>query len=232
MKKYIVFSDFDGTITKQDVIMSIMRQFAPPDWKEIKDKIFNGEITISKGVSQLFSLIPSSMKDEIVKWCLENIKIREGFKEFLKFLKEKNIPFIVLSGGLDFYIYPILKPYTNLITKIYCNQADFSGKYIKVRFKYQCDPLCNDDCGMCKSSIIRQYKKDYQKVIYIGDSITDIDSSKLADIVFARNYLAKKLDELGIKYFEYETFYDIKNKLEIILKTGEINGCKNWTKSD
>ncbi len=217
MEKYIVFSDFDGTITQQDVIMSIMEHFAPPIWKEIKDKIFSKEITISEGVAKLFSLIPSSKKDEIVKWCLENIKIRDGFKDFLKYLKEKNVPFIVLSGGLDFYIYPILEPYKNLITEIYCNEADFSKKFIKVKFKYSCDPLCNEDCGMCKTSVIRKYKKKYKEVIYIGDSITDIESSKIADVVFAQGYLAKILDKIGIKYFKYETFYDIKNKLKIIL---------------
>lgn len=217
MKKYIVFSDFDGTITQQDVIMSIMKHFASPEWKEIRDKIFNEEITISEGVAQLFSLIPSSKKDEIINWCLRNIKIRNGFKEFLEFLKEKNIPFIVLSGGLDFYIYPILEPYKNLITKIYCNKADFSGEYIKVKFTYWCDPYCDKDCGMCKTSVIREYKKEYEKVIYIGDSITDINPSKLANIVFARDYLVKRLRKMGIKYFEYETFYDIKNKLKTIL---------------
>jgi 2-hydroxy-3-keto-5-methylthiopentenyl-1-phosphate phosphatase len=221
MKEYIVFSDFDGTITEQDVIMSIMQKFAPIKWKEIRDKIFNREITISEGVAQLFSLIPSNKKDEIIKWCLENISIRKGFKEFLEFLREKDIPFIVLSGGLDFYIFPILKPYLNLITKVYCNQADFSENYIKVKFNYQCDPLCDDDCGMCKTSVIRKYQKYYEKIIYVGDSITDIDASKISDIVFARDFLAKKLDEVGIKYFEYENFYDIKNRLQTIIKLGE-----------
>ncbi len=215
--KYIVFSDFDGTITEQDVIMSIMSIFATSEWKEIRDKIFSKEITISEGVSQLFSLIPSSKKDEIVKWCLENIKIRDGFKDFLYFLKERHIPFIVLSGGLDFYIYPILKPYLDLITKVYSNQADFSGKFIKVKFFYWCDSFCNDDCGMCKSSVIRKYREFYDKVIYIGDSITDIVPSKISDIIFARDYLARELSKEGIAYFEYETFYDIKERLKSIL---------------
>ena len=216
MNNYIVFSDFDGTITKEDTICKIMSHFAPEHWKKVWDDIFNKRITISEGVAKLFSMIPSSKKDEIIKFVLENVPIREGFKELLLFLKSKNIPFIVISGGLDFYIYPLLEPYKDLITKIYCNKADFRGKYIKVKFIYECDPLCDDnDCGMCKISVIRQYKGTK---IYIGDSITDINAAKVTDIIFARGLFAKELKKNSIPFYEYDSFYQVKEKMEEILK--------------
>ncbi len=215
MNNYIVFSDFDGTITKEDTICKIMSHFAPEHWKKVWDDIFNKRITISEGVAKLFSMIPSSKKDEIIKFVLENVPIREGFKELLLFLKSKNIPFIVISGGLDFYIYPLLEPYKDLITKIYCNQADFRGKYIKVKFIYECDPLCDDnDCGMCKISVIRKYTGTK---IYIGDSITDINAAKVTDIIFARGLFAQELKKNNIPFYEYDNFYDIKEKLKEIL---------------
>jgi 2-hydroxy-3-keto-5-methylthiopentenyl-1-phosphate phosphatase len=224
MNKYIVFSDFDGTITTEDTICKIMTQFAPNHWKKIWDDIFNKKITISEGVSKLFSLIPSSKKDEIIQFVLNNVQIREGFKEFLLFLKNKNIPFIVISGGLDFYIYPLLAPYKDLIYKIYCNKADFSGKYIKIKFIYDCDPLCDDnDCGMCKISVIRNYKGTK---IYIGDSITDINAAKLSDIIFARGLFAKSLRKNNIPYFSYENFYQIKEKMEDILSKNAVKNIR------
>ena len=210
-KDIIVFSDFDGTITNKDVIISIMARFAPPIWKKILRDILDEKTTITEGVSKLFQLIPSSKKEEILDWILSNIKIREGFKDFLIFLNKHEIPFIVLSGGLDFYIYELLKPYKDLITYIYCNKADFTDKYIKVKFIYECNSICTKDCGMCKGSIIVKYPQELK--IHIGDSITDISAAKVANIIFARGDLKNRLDKLGIRYIPFENFFDIKNQI-------------------
>ena len=217
MNRPVVFSDFDGTITEKDVLMSIVQHFAPPIWKDIWNKIFTREITISEGVKQLFHLIPSSKKDEIVNWCLKNMKIREGFKDFLLFLKQKDIPFIVLSGGLDFYIHPLLESYRELIYNIYANKALFDERYIKVEFIYKCNNVCKEDCGMCKPYIIEKYYKIFKPKIYIGDGITDLTSASISDIIFARDYLAKTLQSLKIKYFEYSSFIDIYQNLNKLI---------------
>ncbi len=213
MNNPIVFSDFDGTITERDVLMSIVEHFAPPFWKEIWKKIFTRELTISEGVRQLFHLIPSSRKEEIVNWVLKNMKIREGFQEFLIFLKKKDIPFVVVSGGLDFYIYPLLEPYKELITAIYSNKAKFDEKYIEVEFIYKCNDVCKEDCGMCKPYIMEKYYKNKRPWIYIGDSITDLTAAGLSDIIFARDYLAKTLRDLKIQYFPFNNFIDIRQKM-------------------
>ena len=34
--KYIFFCDFDGTVTKEDVIDRILEEFADPMWKDIE----------------------------------------------------------------------------------------------------------------------------------------------------------------------------------------------------
>ncbi len=209
----VVFSDFDGTITQKDVLMSIIEHFAPPIWKDIWKKIFTREITISQGVKELFHLIPASKKDEIVNWVLKNMKIREGFKDFLIFLKERSVPFVVVSGGLDFYIKPLLEPYKEYISSIYSNKAVFSGRYIDVEFIYRCNHVCKNDCGMCKPYIMEKFYKDKRPWIYIGDSITDLEASGISDIIFARDYLAKTLQALKINHYTYENFIDIRQKL-------------------
>ncbi len=213
MHKPIVFSDFDGTITEKDALMSIVEHFAPPIWKDIWKKIFTREITISEGVKQLFHLIPSSKREEIIHWVLENIKIREGFEEFLRFLDKKGIPFVVVSGGLDFYINPLLEPYKDYIYAIYANKALFNERYINVEFIYKCNHVCSEDCGMCKPYIMEKFYKNQRPWIYIGDSITDLTAASVSDIIFARDYLAKTLQSLKIKHFTYKNFIDIRQNL-------------------
>ena len=88
-----VFCDFDGTITNNDNIMSIMEKFAPPEAEEVKNRILSQELSIQEGVSQLFRLIPTHLHDEIIQFLIETAELRNGFHEFIQFVNENNISF-------------------------------------------------------------------------------------------------------------------------------------------
>ena len=213
-KKPIIFSDFDGTITEHDVIVMIMEKFAPPEWVEIKEQIlYKRTTTLKDGIEELFSLIDSNKKNEIVDFVKKEVKLREGFVDFLSFCESEKIEFNVLSGGLDFFIEPILKSYKDKL-KIFCNLGDFNSRKIKIDYKYlpkNCI-LCGD-CGCCKIEIIEQYPKEKFIRVLIGDSLTDLAPSKVSDIVFARADLVKYLEQETISYTPFENFYEVKEQL-------------------
>lgn len=219
-KKPIIFSDYDGTITNRDVIITIMEKFAPPEWINIKDKIlYERTIPLKEGIEMLFSLINSNKKSEIEDYIKKTVTIRDGFSDFISFCKENKIEFNVLSGGLDFHILPVLKDFLSDI-KIYCSNANFNSEKIKIDHPYlpkNCS-LCGD-CGCCKIEIIEKYSKEEIYSIVIGDSLTDLAPSRIADLVFARGDLKKYLDEEKIKYVSFESFFDIKQTLQNSLKT-------------
>ncbi len=214
LKTPIIFSDFDGTITEHDVIISIMEKFAPPEWIELKDKIlYKRTVTLKDGVEKLFSLIESSKKNEIVNYIKENTRLRKGFEDFLSFCKNKQIEFNVLSGGLDFHIEPILESFKDKL-KIFCNKANFNSDRIKIDYKYL--PInCTScgDCGFCKIEVIEQFTKEKFTRILIGDSLTDLSPSKVADVVFARGDLIKYLEQENISYIPFSNFHEVKEKL-------------------
>ena len=188
-----VFCDFDGTITNNDNIMSIMEKFAPPEAEEIKQKILSQELSIQEGVSQLFGLITINLHDDIIQFLQETAEIRTGFHEFIQFINENNISFYVISGGMDFFVYPLLQ---EIIPKeqIYCNATDFSGEFVEVKWPHPCDEQCQHSCGLCKSSLIRKLSSKDDFHIVIGDSITDLQATKQADKVFARDFLITKCE--------------------------------------
>lgn len=208
MTKPVIFCDFDGTVTESDNIISMMEKFAPQGWEHIKDQILSRQISINEGVGKLFSLLPSNLKEELTAFALNNAKIRPGFKEFVEFARGEGIPFYIVSGGIDFFVHPILEKF-GPFDGVYCNESDFSGERIKILWPYECDSLCNNDCGCCKPSIIRKLSQDSDSFkIIIGDSVTDLEAAKHADFVFARDLLEEKCLEWDINHQGFTTFFD------------------------
>lgn len=218
MKKLVIFCDFDGTITTQDNIISIMKQFAPPEYLPIKENILGQKLSIREGVTEMFKLLPVSLKDQITSFLLEKAKIRDDFAEFVAYTKQNNIPLYIVSGGIDFFVNPMLEPF-GPFSGVYCNESDFSGDSIQINFPHGCDEQCtNKGCGCCKPSIIRELQGSDALSVVIGDSITDLEAAKLADIVIARDFLIEKCEELHIPYEPFESFQDVINIIDAKLE--------------
>ncbi|MDD9267694.1 2-hydroxy-3-keto-5-methylthiopentenyl-1-phosphate phosphatase [Paenibacillus sp. GCM10023248] len=213
-KERIIFCDFDGTITVNDNIVAIMKHFNPDGWEAIVERILNKTISISQGVGAMFALLPTSRKDEIVDYAISNAVIRDGFKEFVAYCQEQGIKLLITSGGIDFFIYPLLKPFPIPHENIYCNASSFEGSAIEILWPHSCDEHCHTGCGMCKTSIIRSYDSSKYERIIIGDSITDFEGAKLVDTIFARSHLIEMCEKLGYAYYPFENFFDIMKQLE------------------
>jgi 2-hydroxy-3-keto-5-methylthiopentenyl-1-phosphate phosphatase len=205
----IIFCDFDGTITENDNIINIMKYYNPPGWETIKDDILAGKISIRKGVGRLFGLLPASYREEITNYAIKQATIRPGFDQFIQYCQEHNIRLLITSGGIDFFVYPILSRYSVPKQDIFCNSSDFTGKHIQILWPYSCDSLCSNDCGMCKPSILRTHSNIDNIKVVIGDSITDLAVAKMADFVIARDFLLQKCQEHSLPNKEFVSFYDV-----------------------
>lgn len=215
--KPVIFCDFDGTITLNDNIIALMKQFAPPEWEAIKDDILAQACTVQEGVGRMFSLLPTTLKEDIVQFLIDTARIRDGFSDFVAFTNERQIPLYIVSGGIDFFVYPLLD---GLVEKerIYCNSADFSGDTIRITWPHACDEHCQNGCGCCKPSLLRKLAPKGAKTIVIGDSITDLAAAKRADHVIARDFLLEKCRELNLPHTPFTTFYDVIH----VLKESEV----------
>jgi 2-hydroxy-3-keto-5-methylthiopentenyl-1-phosphate phosphatase len=210
----VLFCDFDGTITMSDNIVAIMKKYQPPGVEDIIQDIVSERKSIRQGVGDMFALLPSSLKEEIRSYVLETAGIRPGFSELLVWCETHDVPFYVTSGGIDFFVYPLLEPFDIPADHIYCNGSDFEGDRIKITWPHICDDECGNDCGMCKTTVIRRFPKEQYYRILIGDSITDFAGAKLADLVFSRSHLTDRCRELGLPHIPFDTFHDIIRHLE------------------
>lgn len=213
-KKTVIFCDFDGTITLSDNIVAIMKEFKPEGYEAIMQRTVNQEISLREGVGAMFALLPSRKKAEIVDFVVSRAGIREGFREFLGYVKQEGIDFYVTSGGMDFFIDPLLAPFDIPSGHIFCNSADFSGDHIEILWPHPCQEPCRNGCGMCKTTVMRRFPEDRYERILIGDSLTDFEGAKIADLVYSRSILTDKCAELGAKHVPFQDFFDIMNDMK------------------
>ncbi|MFJ7953358.1 2-hydroxy-3-keto-5-methylthiopentenyl-1-phosphate phosphatase [Lysinibacillus sp. NPDC096418] len=209
--KPIIFCDFDGTITATDNIVSLMEHFVPEESEKIAKDIIAQTISFKDGVSAMFELLSTHQKEEVIQYLLNTAVIREGFGEFVQYAHSHDIPFYIISGGVDFFIEPMIEKF-GPFAGIYCNRADFSGQQIKLLYPNSCDEECAkyevQGCGCCKPSVMRAVTQDNHFKIVIGDSISDFEAAKQADLVLARDHLIGRCEELQIPYKPFETFHD------------------------
>lgn len=204
----IVFCDFDGTITTIETFSSMLRIFNPDLSQQIIPQMYNRQITLREGVRRLVESIPSQSYQSILEYA-KNQSIRPGLLEFLEYLKTKNIPFVIVSGGLRGMIEVVLEKYSleHLVAGIYALEVDTTDQYLKVYSAFE-----EGDELVAKVEVMQQFVA--QETIVIGDSVTDINMSLKADIVFARDRLIDYLEGEQVSFRLWEDFFDILKNLE------------------
>ncbi|MCA9773412.1 MAG: methylthioribulose 1-phosphate dehydratase [Myxococcales bacterium] len=216
--------DFDGTITARDMIVSIAEAFCPPEWEAVKDAILDRRLDVRAGVARIFAMIPSARRDEIVAFARKHAVIRPGFEAFLEDCARRRIPVHVVSGGVDFFVEPVLAPFRDRLGDVYWIEGDFSGPTIALRH-----PWGSETEGTDKVRILRRYPGE--RTALVGDSVTDLPAARVADLVYARDRLQGYLDEEARPYAPFETFDDIRADLAArlaLVAVGRSFDARGW----
>lgn len=176
MSDYIIFCDFDGTITLQDTCVPILEQFADGDWEKYDELLSKGLINLHECMQKQFEMIQANIPTIISS--MGPIPIRSGFAEFTSFCQSQEINVVIVSAGLDFIIRSVLSQ----------NNLDLPVVAAKVkdeRFQLEFPSLHYPDSIDFKVDQVKYYQAQQKKVIFIGDGISDLLGAKQADLVFA-----------------------------------------------
>ncbi len=213
-KSLAVFSDFDGTVTSVDTSVFLLERFGSPAWREIEDRMLSGEITEMKGYAQEIASLRVS-KAEALRQLADNIEIDPGFSNFVEMLRQYGLPFVILSGGIDFIIETLLKRNGFSHLEIRANSARVEGERWRLIPSRQ--PRIKGLCNHCKSFSIAQIKEESLRIVYIGDGLTDRCPAGYADIVFAKGELADYCTAEGISFHPYRDFDNIADKFASLI---------------
>jgi len=225
-----IFSDFDGTISKFDVIHAFIHNYAKGNIQTAEMKWSKGEITSEECLNEQFGKIEITKKQ--FEDFINSIEIDPYFIEFYKLIKEQNKEIIILSDGFDHFITSTLKRFNTADIKVFSNHLETYEEQGFLKFKMSF-PNFNNNCligsGTCKCGVARSFSKNYT---YIGDGLSDRCIARKASLLFAKKSLETFCENEKIPYFPYKTFQDIINATIKETKNaaddvGFINGIQN-----
>lgn len=209
LDRLVVLSDFDGTVTLCDVGSSLVERFADPASKRAEEEWRQGLIGSAKSHERQYSTITAS--EEELESYIETMRIDRTFLSFKEYLEKREIPLKIVSDGFDFYIEHLLNTY-GLDVEYQSNRLDL--KSMRFTFPHQ-NPSCWR-CANCKVKAVQSHLREGERVIYIGDGLSDLYAALIADCIFVRRgrELEKVLKKRGIEHTPFHTFEEILRDME------------------
>ncbi len=218
--KPIIFSDFDGTFAEKDIGYRLFSHFSRGENQKFVDSWKKGQLSSRDCLLLEASMIRVSLDD--IRSFLNSFRLAPGAAEFYTAIKGGNIPFFIVSDGVDIYIEYILRKYDLGEIDYFSNRGIVRNGRMQVEFP--CDNRGCVRCGCCKGARIIDFADENRAgwtVIFIGDGLSDICAVPNADIIFARGDLLQFCRSKNLAAIEYEDFYDILKRLK---KAGLISG--------
>jgi 2-hydroxy-3-keto-5-methylthiopentenyl-1-phosphate phosphatase len=206
--------DFDGTLVEPNVAIILVEEFARDGKRlahQVDEELHAGKITLREAWERQVALLPADRMAEMASWAVANTPFRRGAKELLDLLKKHEVPTSIVSGGLDFYIGPILKK-AGIDLPVYSDALTFrppSSLVLSHPFGHATCRLC----GICKAQTVRDTYADTRRSVFAGDGSTDKYAAEVADIVFARRRLKTYCEQSGIPHYPFEDFAPVTEQL-------------------
>ncbi|KAF9431513.1 hypothetical protein BGZ76_000207 [Entomortierella beljakovae] len=208
MPQIEVFSDFDGTISLRDTgCVLIDTGIGEAVRKEMDQKILRHELTFLESMDIWWSSVDLSFEEGLE--LLLDVEIDPGFIDFYSYSKSHNIPFSIVSCGLDILIESYMSWH---LGKEEAKKLVILANYGRVENRkwlvnYRDDSPHSHDKSVCIKESKQSFKKklvDLQKekdeaketpeehaqqhiVVFCGDGISDLSAAREADVLFARN---------------------------------------------
>jgi len=204
----IIFSDFDGTITRADVAEAILQRFTGDAWWAVEEEYRRGDIGSREALVRQFALVKAG-KLEVLSFA-ETIPLDPGFMRFQEYCKAECIPLVVLSEGLRPYIERILAVNGVGGQCVVANGARFSGDGMEIIFGHPNEDC--PDCGTCKAAVIDLYPS--ARKVYVGDGYSDMCAAGHADVLFVKSHLLEHCRKESIACIPYAGFGDVLDWLK------------------
>jgi 2-hydroxy-3-keto-5-methylthiopentenyl-1-phosphate phosphatase len=223
----IVFFDFDGTITRTDVVDSILQVYADPAWLLIEEEWKAGRIGSRACLRSQMNLVRA--RPEELDALLDGIEVDEGFATVLDTCARHHVGMHIISDGFDYCIDRVLgrpalalKSYLPFV-EVFASHLEPQGHTWNVEFPYF-PLLCSHGCATCKPAVMDWLNPGGASTIFVGDGLSDRYAATNADLVFGKS-LSSYCQEHGITYVGYTDLGEIAPQLEELTRASTSSRC-------
>ncbi len=213
----LLYIDFDGTISKRDVIDEILKEFADEKWIEIEKEWTSGLIGSRECLRRQLALVRVSPGE--LNEFIDGLNLDEGFISLLAFCKDIDVPVRIVSDGFDYYIERMIERYVpdqSLLdnVSIYANiLIPVANNRWRPRFPFF-RKACEEGCATCKPRIMQVTNPDVAPAVFIGDGLSDRYAAIAADIVFAKDKLKNYCRLNNVPITEYTNLQQVAARLD------------------
>jgi 2-hydroxy-3-keto-5-methylthiopentenyl-1-phosphate phosphatase len=216
-----VLLDFDGTLVGPNVAMLLVETFCPDGARvarEVDEALHAGAISLREAWDREVALLPADRIEEMRQFVVREVPLREGARDLASLFGRHAVDVTVLSGGLDFFIRPVLEreglPYPVLSEHLVVGPRTLGIEYPHGH------PVCRL-CGICKANAVVGASGAQARTVFIGDGSTDRYGAEVADVVFARRRLQEYCRRQGIPFLPFENFEPVTERFTAWLERGE-----------
>jgi len=181
---------WDGTCTVRDSLVAAVHDLGDARIYELEYASYGEALAAEIGKLRVTA-------EQAAEWAVANVELRQGFHE----LVDQHAP-VIVSSGLPQLILPVLER-EGLDVEVRSNFAEPSPDGWRLRFRHEGScPVCGDRCK-------RRSLPDQRPLVFVGDGYSDRCASLACDRVFARDSLARYLDDQAVAYEPFDSLLDV-----------------------
>jgi 2-hydroxy-3-keto-5-methylthiopentenyl-1-phosphate phosphatase len=189
--------DWDGTVTERDTLHMVIERFGDLDvFRDLEVRI-GRELTLNEVIGTEMATISAPFA-EVLAWLLATVRVRPGLAELLAAYDP-----LIVSAGFCELIEPVLER-EGVVAPVIANRLEPGPDGWRAHF------LERETCEVCGEPCKRAALAGGGPFAYVGDGISDRCVSLAADRIFARDGLARWLDERGTVYEAFDDLHDVR----------------------
>jgi len=193
-KKFVVLSDWDGTITTHDSndYMTDNLGMGKEQRRALNFEVLDGRMTFRDSFKEMLDSVSVKHPFEECKEILKkNIHLDPGFTPFFQWCKQNDIPFVIVSSGMDPLIRAVLSEHIGpedaahidiVSNDVNLHPADPKYKW-EIQYRHPSSGFGHD-----KSQAILPYRKlpNPPLLFFFGDGVSDLSAARHADVLFVK----------------------------------------------
>lgn len=208
MASAALFLDFDNTVTVGDVLDGLIERFSPTDeWKRWEADWSAERISTRECLERQVAGMRATLSE--LEAAVDAVELDPGFVPLLAACREASVPVTILSDNFDPVIRAILKHHRIEGLPVVANALVFGSEGPQARFPFA-DPACAR-CAHCKAQHLK--RSAARPRVYVGDGLSDLCPARVADVVFAKDSLARHLAAEGRSFRTFESLSDVTRAL-------------------